>query len=394
MVKMNILLDKPKARKSLFYLIIFTAGFSFSITGSVLPDIAAIFGLTKTQVSTLPLLHFSGSFCGLLLLGYFLTRPRLLIYISVVGMATATLSISFMNSLSSGFLTAFFCFGLFANVLIAIPGMIVTRSQNGSTAGKMNIMYSFFSAGVMISPIVTGVLFARGFHYPAPFLILTGLIVLCGITALATKLPAFELGERVSFKSIGNAFSSHAGLLIIVIVMNLCYVGAESVPHTWIPKYFYDTFPGYSEFRLRLILSLFWASITAGRQICAYFLHQGTKPQTMLTVNSVAAALLVAVAPVLRKGVSAEMLFIGSGLFFSGMFPIIISFVEHFSEKASSTAFILVMASGLAGASVLSRSVGFIADRFGFTFGIMIGALPLIAILILVFIINRVLTES
>jgi fucose permease len=173
--------------------------------------------------------------------------------------------------------------------------------------------------------------------------------------------------------------------------MNLFYVGSESVPHTWIPKYFYDTFPGYSEFRLRLILSLFWASITAGRHICAVFLRRGAKPQTLLAVNSVAAAVLLAVAPVLRKGVSAEIMFIGSGLFFAGMFPTIISFVEHFSEQVSGTAFILVMASGLAGASVFSRSVGFIADRFGFTIGIMIGALPLISILVLVFIMNSIL---
>ncbi|MCK5569124.1 MAG: MFS transporter, partial [Spirochaetes bacterium] len=218
-IKMNSTPEKSSARRFLFYLIIFTAGFSFSITGSVLPDIAAIFDLTKTQVSTLPLLHFSGSFCGLLLLGYFLSRPRFLLYTAIAGMAAATLSVSLMTSVSAGFLAAFFCFGLFANVLVAMPGMVVSRSGNGSTAGNMNIMYSFFSAGVMISPAVTGVLFTRGFHYPAPFFVLTALIIMCGITATATKLGPFELGDRISFRSIGSAFSSRGGLLTIVIAM-------------------------------------------------------------------------------------------------------------------------------------------------------------------------------
>ena len=391
---MNITQEKPSARRFIFYMVIFTGGFSFSITGAVLPDIAAIFDLTKTQVSTLPLLHFSGSFCGLLILGFFLSRPRFLIYIAVAGMAAATLSISLTASLTAGFFAAFFCFGLFANILVAMPGMVVSRSREGNTAGNMNVMYSFFSAGVMISPVATGVLFARGFHYPAPFFVLTAMIVICGITAAVTKLPPFDLGNRISFRSIGDAFLSRGSLLTIIIVMNLCYVGAESIPHTWIPKYFYDTFPGYSAFRLRLILSLFWASITVGRHICAAFLHRGTKPQVLLAVNSVAAAVWLALAPLLKRGISAEIMFISSGLFFAGIFPTIISFVEHFSERDSNTAFILVMASGLAGASGLSRAVGFIADRFGFTLGIMIGSLPLISILVLVFIMNSILRSE
>jgi fucose permease len=373
----------------LLYLLLFTTGFTYSVTGSVLPDISEFFNLTRTQVSSLPLFLFTGSFAGLMLLGFLLSRHRFLLYASALILTATPLGIIFISRFSIGLNAAFFFFGLSFNILVALPGMMLSRSGNGSTAGNMNTLYSFFSAGVMIAPIASGALFEYGFHYKATFLIVAALGGMCCITLLFVKLPRYDLGNRVSFLAVSSIYTSYGSIMVVVLLMNMCYGGAESILTTWMPKYFSDTFPAYSEFRLRATLSLFWLSITVGRQICALILKRGFKPQFLLALMSAAAVVFLVIAPLLNRGIFVEIMFISTGLFFSGMFPTIVSFAAHFSDRFSSIMFILIMAMGTLGASFMSRPVGVIADIIGFNFGIMISVLPLAGIFFLSFITAR-----
>ena len=381
--------ELPKQTKRfpfyILYCLIFVAGMSFSITGATIPEIAKIFNLTSGEVSKLPQMQFFGGFCGLLLLGFLISRvsPRVLLSLFMLKLAAGALVLVFIPRYSGLFPFLFFCIGTAMSVVFGLTGVIVSRASGDQSARNLNIHYSFMSAGVVLSPMVYGVLSTAGYSYRMIFIILGTLAFAAGSAAVVIHLPRVQLGEGYAANTMKALFKEHLLFLIVVLVMSLCYMGSESIPNNWIPKYLNDTFSGFSGFRSRLILSLFWASVTIGRYICAAVLKRWNNARGLLVILCFGASACLVAAPIVPSRLPAEILLAGSGLFFSGIIPIIFSFTERLPEKLAGIVFILVLTIGMLGASLASRGVGFLADSFGFRPAIMIGAVPLLLIVVL-----------
>ena len=369
----------------ILYCLIFIAGMSFSVTGAIIPEIADIFNLTSGEVSTLPQAQFFGGFFGLLLLGFLLSRvpPRILLSFFILTLAIGALILVFISKYSRLIPFLFFCIGTSMSIVFGLTGVIVSRASGVRSARNLNVHYSFMSAGVVLSPLLYGVLTTAGVSYKALFVIISGLAFAVGTAAAVITLPPVLLGEGYSVRIMKAMFREHLLFLIVILIMSLCYMGSESIPNNWIPKFLDDTFRGFADFRSRLILSLFWAAVTVGRYICAAILNRWNNSRGLLIILSLSAAACLIAAPNMPGRLSAEILLAGSGLFFSGIIPIIFSFTERLPEKLAGIVFILVLTIGMLGASLASRGVGLLADRFGFRPGVMIGAVPLLVIVVL-----------
>ena len=365
-----------------FALIIFSTGLSFSLVGAALPDIAHLYSLTKTEASTLPFLQFVGAYGGLVLLTLFAAKPRLLLSTAALLQCFAALSIATIPGYTFILKLCFFLIGAAGNIIVPLTGMIITRAGEGGAARNLNVHFGFFSAGVMAAPLYSGLLFNHGLHYGPIYMVLSGIAFFAFIAVLPNALPAVSIGSRITGTLLRDAFFSHGRYLIIILVVNVLYVSAESIPNTWIPKYFTDIFPHYSSFRTRFVLTLFWGAITAGRYICALLLHRGIKPITLMISLSGAASLCLFAATSSRSGLTAELLFALLGLFLSGIFPIIASSFEKLPERFTGMGFVLLIATGMIGASSVSKMSGFIADQVGFSLAMKTGSMFLILILV------------
>lgn len=371
------------------YLVIFVAGMSFSLLGSMLPDICDQLGLSRSRASSLPLFQFSGDFAGLLLLGLWLKRPGALLVSSALALGAAAVGIALAPSFTPALKAAFFVFGAASGILITLPGMIAARMAAGSSARAMNLVYAFFSAGVMLAPLGSGALVQAGLHYRAAFLGLAVAAVGSGAAALIMRFEYPDLGEGLRLGPLSELIRGHGRIVAVVILMNLFYVASEAVPNAWIPKYLDDAFPGHPGFRSAAVLSLFWGAITAGRFICAWLIGKGAAPRALLAALAGLASLCLAAAPAVHARLGAEVLFVASGLFFSGMFPIIISHTDRAPERLSGALFILVMAAGMLGASGAGKAVGVVADTVSFPWGMAIAAALSGLVLLLVPLLGR-----
>ena len=90
----------------------------------------------------------------------------------------------------------------------------------------------------------------------------------------------------------------------------------------------------------------------------------------------------------------AELMFILTGLFFSGMIPIIFSFSDLLPEKLSGTCFILILTIGMLGASGANKAFGFIAYAAGFRTGIVISAIPAVLVFFLTIVMRSDIPQS
>jgi len=374
----------------ILFLNITLAGMSFSLLGTVLPEIAEAFNLTTSQASSLPLALFIGDFCSLFLIGFLLSRPRMILIAGTLALAAGSLAIGVLTSFSLAIKVCFFVFGIGTGVLATLPGMIASRLSPERAARSMNLLYAFFSAGVMATPLIGGALLSWQISYRGVFVGYGILVCLSTIFTAAAHLPCPDLGAGLALSSIRKLFSNHRTLFIVLAMMNLCYVGAETVPNAYVPKYLHDTFTSTTAFRGALMLSLFWGAITLGRFACAALLNRGVPPKLTLAALAVLSAACLLPAAWTGNRVAAEILFVSSGLFLSGMFPIIISYSGQLPPASAGTMFLMVMASGMLGASIVGRMVGVLADRFSFSAGMSL-AVPLA---LLVFVLIPLLPRS
>ena len=367
----------------ILFLLIALSGMSLSLLGAMLPEISLSYHLTGTQTSSLPLAQFLGEFCGLILLGLLLSRPRFVLCAGALALATGALSIGLIDSFSSVMKAAFFLYGTGAGVLATLPGMIASRLAPERAARTMTMLYAFFSAGVMASPLIAGATLSLLPSYHSIFIGFGGLVYTGALITTIARLPCPDLGIGLALRSVKELLSNDPSLFIVVALMNLCYVAAETVPNAYVPKYLCETFVNTTIFHGGVVLSLFWGAMTLGRIACSALLNRGVSPRLILGTLAVFSSACLLPAALMDKRIAAEALFIASGLFLSGMFPIIISYSGRLASSSSSAMFILVMAAGMLGASMAGKAVGVLADKISFAAGMTL-AVPL-ALLVLAF---------
>jgi len=380
-------MSEPSLSKSASWvlrLLIFTAGTSFSLIGSMLPEIAGDFGLNNNQAGTIPFILFAGDFTGLFLAGIFLRHSSRLLVMAAFVLCLAGLFLGSLTEYSFVYILAFYVYGAARVMLISLPGIIVSRTTSGPSARSLNVIYAFFAAGVMLAPVSSGAMVKLGHHYSLAFLALFCLAGLSGLAAVLVPFPKADLGRGLRPSAVADLWRDHRRIFMVAVVMNLCYIGAENVPNSWVPQYLESSFGGGTELRSSLILSFFWAAMTIGRFSVAGIISRGAPPRATLAALSGAAAVCLVFAPYVDNRLACEAFFIASGFFFSGIFPIIISFTEQIPEETSSTMFILVMAAGALGAAGASKGVGVIAEAMSFGAGMAIAAILSVVVLALV----------
>ena len=379
---------------SIFFILNFIAGMAFSAVGAILPDMTLLFGLTNSQVSSIPQIQFLGTFLALLFLGFMRARVRPILIGSSAAMALSSLALFRMPSYSAGMKAAFFFFGASSQIGVVLPGMVIAKLHGVKTARSMNIAYSFFSAGVTAGPLLFGALAARGLHYPALFAIFVLLCAVSGVLASFSPLPREPLERGLEPRVVKELLRAEGVFFILCFAMIALYAAAESVPNIWIPQYFSETFEGYTGFRSRLALTFFWGAVTVGRQVCAVLIHRGARPRHLLVALTCGAAAALFFAPAVKNPLSAVALFAASGLFFSAIFPILLSFSEHFDGRHRNSFFILAMSAGNIGVSLTSAVTGRLAERYGFFTSIALGPVFLVMILILALVTGSLLLQE
>jgi FHS family glucose/mannose:H+ symporter-like MFS transporter len=319
-----------------------------------------------------------GSYAGLFVIALITSRARLLLAAAALIQCLAASYVALFPGFTALLKASFFLFGAAGNIVVPLTGMIITRAGEGQAARDLNIHYGFFSAGVMAAPLYAGLLFNVGYHYGLSYSVLSVLACIGLIVVIFSYVPAVKTGERLNREDFREVFTNRGRFLAVVLIVNFLYVSAESIPNTWIPQYFTGLFPGYSAFGTRLILTLFWGTITIGRYFCAALLHRGLRPVTLMLALSGLAAVWLFLASSTGNGTVAGVLFSTSGFFFSGMFPIIASSLEALPGRFTNMGYIFLISTGMIGATSISKLAGFIADRAGFPISMKMGTLFLL----------------
>ncbi len=364
-----------------FYPLMIVPGIVLLLAPSTVESVMADFGFRESLGGLLQVSYFVGGIIGILLITGLMQRfdVKQITLSQVALLSFSLLAASFMPWYP--LVLAFLLLTGFANgILIAFPGVYVTRVVGERSHAAQNLLYGFFSLGVVAGPLLTGWIVNGGDHlwrwaFRAPAL----LVIPLAVPAALVGFRRLENVKVLSRRTLAEIMDFNRSLFMWLFAALLLYIAAESAVSMWLITFLkeqYDVSIGVGH----LALAGLWAGLTVGRWICG-FLMKRVEPFRVLAFLTAGAAAALLAAPLSGSQTAAFVLYPVVGLFYSGIYPILIGYSAWFPADLASSVFAVFMAAGAAGGAVLPYLVGIVNQFGGLVFGMCSIALPIAGVL-------------
>ena len=350
------------------FLSIMCYGISLTVIGPALGEVGASFGLTTDRLGLLTTALSVGLLITVLLCGYIVDRaPVKLVLILGQLLLTAGLVLFSRTDLFWAALVAFFMIGVAGGVIEVVTNTIIANAYAHNRGLGMNILHSFFGVGALIGPFFSGLFLDLGHPWRLTYLcaaLLSGLVFLL---LFFTTFPRQVDSDRIELSTALDIVKSPYALLLGLLV--LFYVGSEMGINYWSVLYM-ERRMDISTLIASSYLSYFWIAMTAGRYVCAA-VSKKIGEWALLVILTIGALAGYGLFLTIDAGWAAGVAMTGAGMFFSGIFPILMALGgNRFSHALGSiNGFLMSFMAG--GMLIFPWLVGVIAQRTSLDTGMM-----------------------
>lgn len=215
-----------------------------------------------------------------------------------------------------------------------------------------------FGAYFILSPLQASSASSDAVKYP--YLGIAALLLLIAIVVSRLSLPTIKIAtsEQINESASTSGIFSFRNLNLGIIAI-FVYVGAEVSIGTFLTNYIADSL-SIAESEANTYVSFFWGSMLVGRLIGSVLL-KSMRPQLLLTINSIAALVLILFS-INSTGHVAVWSMIAVGLCNSVMFAIIFSLsvngIGKYTTQASG-----YLSSAIVGGALISLAQGIVKDN-------------------------------
>lgn len=386
---------KGNGKKSVkaFYPLMIVPGIVLLLAPSTVETIMKNFNFREALGGLLQVAYFVGGVVGILLITWFMQRfdTKQIVVSQVLVLAVFLL----LSAVSPWYplMLVFFTFAGFANgILIAFPGVYITKVRGESSHEAQVILYGFFSLGVLLGPLLAGLMIDNGVSWRWVYALPALLVIPLSLPVILSKLERIENVERLSRDVLRKVSKFNGSLFYGLLIALLLYIAAESAVSMWLVTFFEEQH-GVGGAGAHWILTGLWAGLTLGRWVCGYAARR-ISPFKILVFLTVSSGILVLVAPLLGSKVGAMVLYPLIGVFYSGIYPFLIGYVAWFPSEHSSAVFTLFLAAGAVGGATLPYLVGLVNQFAGLAAGMSIIALPVFGVLACLYRIRTQVSEG
>jgi fucose permease len=377
--------DSPPHSLAYFYPITFFTGTILISLGPVLDPIIRDLHLPLSQGGLLAAGYAGGRVVALVVLNAYLARVSLKAL--VVGSAALqalglALPAFFAHSLGP-LLGALAVVGAAVTIPVVVPVMWIGSYAKRTTERSMLLILTFFSLGVVVSPLAIGAALALGAGWRGVF---WGEAAFAFVVAgSVTALPLADVPGRqnLRLRHLKEALRVDPRLLATILVAMFLYIGAEHTLNIWLAEYQVQTFAA-REGVAAVALALFFGGMMAGRYL-AVPLTRRIVARRMLAVSCLSMAvfiLLTAFAPAF--GVSEVAIFL-TGFAGSAAYPMLSSYVNRFPAEYAGLVFSAITFVVIVSGAIFAYIAGPVGEALGMRAALALAALPALAVLALSF---------
>ncbi len=357
-----------KAKRRLFGIValaFFVLALSMIITGAVLPEWIEVFGVTPGRAGRLFFLFYLTYIITTFLSGIlgdrFGKKPIL-----VIGQAC----------LAGGFLVVgtapTFHIVEIGMLLLGLGGgcseapftTLVSEVFAGREGSALNLSQVSFGVGAAAGPFLAGYLLDVGMSWRFLYLV-PGAVSLFLLSMLGRERTLFK-AEKATFslREVPVLFRKRGFFLALSFAVMILYVGAEIGSSSWISTYVVRELGG-SIYQGGLALAGFWGMITVGRLVFAGLARHYSYQGLLRFSAALSLGFLLLLLPAQRVELAIGA-FMGVGLGYSAIWPLIVAVVARGVDTMKMTAISLVVAFGGIGALTFPWLLGIFSERGGF----------------------------
>ena len=351
-------LSKPGGRGTLAALCC-AALFLFAVylgaIGIFLPVLGQAFHLGPAVQGRIFPANFGGFIVGVLACGFLsdrIGRKRVLLG-AILLFALAQGLVGFSRSFGS-VLVGFALIGAGGGAMETVASALAADLFPQRRAAIINALQVAFGAGAALSPLLAHKLLIAGADWHRLFFAVALVNIFLMLLLAFQTVPATPHRPEALKAATLHTVLKHPAFLILCLCQVL-YVGAETGFSSWLPSYF-DRMPGGVAWT-GIVVTGFWAAMTLGRAVVG-----GGIARVPLTRLAGGLALLGAVASGLtllpHQASFAFIGVLGTGLFFSGIFGLILAEAGNRFPHSAGTVFGCVVAAGGIGGAVVPWAIG------------------------------------
>lgn len=330
--------------------------------GIFLPVLGHAFGLGPAVEGRLFPANFGGFVVGVLACGFLSDRiGRKRVLLGAILVFALALALAGFARTFGAVLVAFVLIGAGGGAMETVASALAADLFPRKRALILNALQIAFGAGAALSPLLAHRLLAAGADWHRLFLAaaLANLLLLAAL-ARQTVPAAPHPAEALSGAALRAVLTQPAFLSLCLC--QALYVGAETGFSSWMPSYF-ERLPGGAAWA-GLVVSAFWVAMTLGRAAVG-----GGVAGLPLTRLAGGLALLggagAALTLIPNTAGAALIGVLATGLFFSGVFSLILAEAGERFPHSAGTVFGGVVAAGGVGGAIVPWAVGALTGSAG-----------------------------
>jgi fucose permease len=250
---------------------------------------------------------------------------------------------------------------IFSCLFLGIGGMCLNTVGNtllpiiffggNNPPAALNLGTAFYGLGAVITPLLIG-MFSTRIGYKITGSIIAVIILIPVTFCIFASYPQMT-GEFLFSKALRLLTD---GMIISASIAFFCYLGLEVSMASWITTY--GNSLDFSDKGANMLLCSFWLSLIISRLIASALITSeiGIKTIAILAILSFIITVLISIT---KSKTTAAGMIILTGLIFGPIFPTIIGVALSKTDMAlRGSAFAIIFAFGLLGASVIPLAIG------------------------------------
>ncbi len=374
-------LKTPGAVKA-FYPMMIVPGMVLLLAPSTVESVMSYYNFRESMGGLLQVAYFTGGVLGILAITHLMRRFSVrTIVVSQVLLLSASLLIASFAPRYPLLLVFMATAGVANGILIAFPGVYVTRACGDSAHRDQSRLYTFFALGVLAGPIVATIVIGNhDYMWRWAFRVPAIIVLPLSLPLLFAAFAPLEGVERLSRRVVRDILAVDRRLFYGLFIALLLYIAAESAVSMWLITFLheeYDVALGSAHW----VLSGLWAGLTLGRWICGYA-SERIDPFKVLVFLTACSTVTLLAAPLTGSRNAAFVMYPLLGLFYSGIYPYLVAYIQKFGDSLSSAVFTLFVAAGALGGAVLPYFVGLVNQFSGLVAGMCSISVPMIGVLV------------
>jgi fucose permease len=264
-----------------------------------------------------------------------------------------------------------------------VPVIWIGAYSKHSTERAMLLILTFFSLGVVVSPLAIGAALSLGAGWRWVFAgeAVFALLIAFGMAAL--PLADVKGRENLRFRHMREAVVSAPGLLAMILLGMFLYIGAEHILNIWLAEFQVMTF-GAGQGTAATALALFFAGMMAGRYLSVPLTRRLTASR-ILAMSAGVMAVFILLTALLPTLVGSQVCVFLAGLGGAATYPMLSSYINRFPAKSTGFIFSLITLVVIVSGAVFAYVAGPVAEALGMRAALALAAVPAFAVVALSF---------